>query len=123
MSSLRFGLLRVLLLFPLITSLCTAANLDGSWQDRSESATWVFHGDTGELIQHKSINGNPGIVTIYFEWHLSDGDTSFTYRQRKITLRGSAGYDREQELDKTFTAPIAITDEYIALGGNKYWKQ
>ena len=97
--------------------------LIGRWKNNSISKTWVFRQGHGEFIQENAMNGNPGTITIDFNWSLSPNGRTLNYTQKQISLRGSAGHDKEQRLNKSLNEPIRITSTYIEMGGYQYQKQ
>lgn len=92
----------------------------GTYVNADGSAQWVFRARDGDFIQYKSINGNPGVITISFEYSVSNG--VLTYRQTRIALTEHP-YARAQELDKTSSEPIEIRANAIVVGGRTYRKQ
>lgn len=94
--------------------------LSGTYVNADDSAKWVFRASDGEFIQYKSINGNPGVITIYFEYSIT-GD-QLTYRQTKIELTDHP-YARKQKLDKTSTERIEIRADAFVIAGTTYRRQ
>ncbi|MGB7373192.1 hypothetical protein [Pontixanthobacter sp.] len=89
----------------------------GTYVNQDDSAKWVFGARTGSFIQYKSINGNPGVITIEFEYSVSGG--MMTYRQTRISLTDHP-MARTQTLDKTSTEQIEIRPDAIVIGGAIY---
>ena len=92
----------------------------GTYVNADNSAKWVFGSGTGSFIQYKSINGNPGVITIDFEYSVKDG--MLVYRQTRIALTDHP-YARSQDLDKPSSDPIEIRSNSIVIGGKIYRRQ
>lgn len=92
----------------------------GTYVNDDNSAKWEFGTSTGSFIQYKSINGNPGVITIDFRYSVSGG--IMTYTQTRIALTGHP-MARSQTLNKTLTEPIEIRSGAIVIGGKIYRRQ
>lgn len=92
----------------------------GTYVNEDNSAKWVFGSKTGSFIQYKSINGNPGVITIEFEYSISGG--ILTYRQTRISLTDHP-YARTQKLDKISSEKIEIRSNAFVIGGKTYTRQ
>lgn len=92
----------------------------GTYVNEDNSAKWVFGTRTGSFIQYKSINGQPGVITIEFEYSVSAN--TLTYRQTRISLTDHPSA-RSQKLDKTSSEPIEIRSGSIVVGGKIYTRQ
>lgn len=89
----------------------------GTYVNGDDSAKWIFGSRTGSFVQYKSINGQPGVITIEFEYSVSGG--VLTYRQTRISLTGHP-MARSQPLDKTSSEKIEIRADAIVVGGVIY---
>lgn len=92
----------------------------GTYVNDDDSAKFEFGASSGSFIQYKSINGNPGTITIEFDYSLSGG--SLTMRQKRISLTGHP-MARSQALDKTVSEPIEVRSDAIVIGGIIYRRQ
>ena len=94
----------------------------GRWKDSQTSNVFVFRSGSGEFIQSKSINGNPGTVTTYFTWTLSADKSQVTIHKNKISLTGSAGYDQTRSISSSVTNSISAHGSYISINGVRFDK-
>ena len=92
----------------------------GTYVNDDDSAKFEFGASSGSFIQYKSINGNPGTVTIEFDYSLSGN--SLTMRQKRISLTGHP-MARSQALDKTISEKIEVRPEAVVIGGVTYRRQ
>lgn len=94
----------------------------GTYVNDDDSAKWIFGSKTGSFVQYKSINGNPGIITIEFDYSISSDGKNLKLRQTQISLTGHPA-GRTQALDKTLNEAIEIRSGAIVIGGVIYSRQ
>ena len=100
-----------------------APSIVGRWHCASTANVWNIKANgTGEFIQSKSINGNPGVITIYFDWTVSPNQKTFEYRQKRITLTGHPNA-KSQTLNKLSSESMTLSDTTFTIGSCGYKRQ
>ena len=92
----------------------------GTYVNDDNSARWEFGTSTGSFVQYKSINGNPGVITIEFTYNVSNG--TLYYTQTRISL-SEHPMARSQPLNTPSSEPIEIRPGAIVIGGKIYRRQ
>lgn len=92
----------------------------GTYVNEDNGDKWVFGSKTGSFIQYKTIVGNPGVITIEFEYSISGG--ILTYRQTRISLTDHP-MARTQKIDKISSEKIEIRSDAFVIGGKTYTRQ
>ena len=98
-----------------ITSGDSGENIEGCWSNEDGNSTWCFNSNaTGKLIRD-SVNGNPGTLTITFDYSVDYSSGSFSYQNTSIALTGSF-FDKEEELnDPVRTTPFEINGNTLVI--------
>ncbi|WP_417622060.1 hypothetical protein [Parasphingorhabdus sp.] len=109
----------------LLTPVATAqaqTMLNGTYVNGDNSAKWVFGNRTGQFIQYKSINGNPGTIVIDFRYALENNGKMLNYTQTQIRLEDHP-MARSQSLNKQYREQIELRPSAIVIGGKTYSKR
>ena len=92
----------------------------GTYVNDDDSAKFIFGASTGSFVQYRSINGNPGTITIEFRYSLSG--STLTMNQTRISLTDHP-MAQSRPADATDVEEIEIRENAVVIGGIVYRRQ
>ncbi|MGI9360219.1 MAG: hypothetical protein ACR2O7_01380 [Parasphingorhabdus sp.] len=116
----NFGFLAAASLVVIAAPAAAQSMQQGTYVNDDNSAKFVFGESSGSFIQYKSINGNPGTITIDFDYNLV-GNT-LTMSQKRISLTDHP-MARSAPASKVDVEQVEIRSNAVVIGGIIYKRQ
>ncbi|GAB1481382.1 hypothetical protein MASR2M78_01970 [Treponema sp.] len=98
----------------------SGGNIVGTWKDGKGST--VTFGSRGEFRYKmtKSINNNPGQLEMIGTYSYDTTSQILTYTIMSTELSGSAGYDKAEPSNKTYSEKAIVLGSTLTFGGGSY---